>query len=164
MSKFPKKIERDSWVTEDRFTWDSTHKFFYIKNNTSKWSREKRVLSSLKKLYDDIYTNVVFVISDTTIPYIFDFVIPDEKLVIEYNGEEHYHFMPEFYETPALFLDKVRRDFSKILFSNEIGYKYLPVSYDQNITVDGLKYYIDNYAGDIEYILNHYDEHYERFD
>jgi len=162
MSRIPKKIKHPDWVED--FTWDSTHQFFYKKFNSPDWKGEKKLASVLKKIYDNVYSNVVFVVNNTAIPYVFDFVVPDENLVIEYNGEEHYHYSPELHESPAMYLKRVSSDFNKILFCWGAGYKYLPISYDQNITVDSVKYYIDSYAGDVDYVINHYKTRYEKFD
>lgn len=45
--------------------------------------------------------------------YRFDFYIPDKKIFIEYQGEQHYYFVEKFYKTRDQFLAAQERDRKK---------------------------------------------------
>lgn len=66
-------------------------------------------------------------------PLPFDFYLPKENILIEYNGEQHYSFNPFFHKSPENFErqkchDKIKRD-----FCFKKGLELIVISYKDSI-------------------------------
>ena len=59
-----------------------------------------------------------------------DFYVPSKKLLIEYNGEQHYVFRPGFHRSLADFRIQLERDMKKRKYAQEHGYKQIEISYE----------------------------------
>lgn len=60
----------------------------------------------------------------------FDFYIPELKLYIEVQGQQHYSFNKFFHKDVEDFTDQKYRDSLKTEWANEEGFKLLKLSYD----------------------------------
>lgn len=63
--------------------------------------------------------------------YRYDFYIPDRSgrpAIIEYNGAQHYEFVPNFYPSPRFWLTSLERDRRKISYAlaNDIDIYIIP--------------------------------------
>jgi hypothetical protein len=59
----------------------------------------------------------------------FDFFLPQEDYLIEYNGAQHYRFKPHWHKTIEKFIIHKKRDKAKIKFAKENGYKLIVIPY-----------------------------------
>lgn len=70
-------------------------------------------------------------IDKITLP--FDFYLPDYNLLIEYQGEQHYFFVPKIQKTIERFNEQQRRDSIKKQWALDNDYDLLEISYqDKN--------------------------------
>lgn len=58
-----------------------------------------------------------------------DMINHNLKLVVEYNGAQHYHFTPYYHKTYQVYLDQVERDQFKHQKLRELGYDLIIVPY-----------------------------------
>lgn len=63
-----------------------------------------------------------------------DCYIPDLKLGFEYNGEQHYQFIPAFHETEKDFREQQKRDKEKNKIAKERGIRLITIKYDEELT------------------------------
>ena len=70
--------------------------------------------------------------------HLFDWVIPDLKIVLECHGIQHYKHVPFFHKTKTAYLDQLKRDKEKKDAAEEIGWTYFVVKYDEELDVNEL--------------------------
>lgn len=63
-----------------------------------------------------------------------DIFIPELKLAIEYNGEQHYHLHEHFHRSEDVFLKQQERDIEKKRKCKEYNIKLYVIKYDEEIT------------------------------
>lgn len=66
----------------------------------------------------------------------YDIYIPSKRLLIEYNGRQHYHHTRLFHRSRAAFLAQQRRDRRKERLAKKNGYKFLVFRYDEPLFED----------------------------
>ena len=66
---------------------------------------------------------------------IFDFYVPDRKILIEFNGVQHYRFIEAWHRNEQGFNDSKRRDAIKVSYAKNKGLQLLTIPYNKNITV-----------------------------
>jgi hypothetical protein len=64
------------------------------------------------------------------------------KIAIEYNGRQHYHFIPYFHKTRDGFNNQKQRDFIKRLLCEKNKINLIEVPY--NVKIEDIKYFIMN--------------------
>jgi len=135
-------------------------KYGILRRKGRKWdSEQERILYSiLRQIYTGrkIFNHVRFE-EAPTLEY--DFFIPDESLVIEYNGQEHYCVVEGM--TVYDFYGRVYRDRCKLNNACKRGYTYIPIPFDIGLTVGIVKKWIDS-GWDKEKVIQHYLEYYEK--
>ena len=65
----------------------------------------------------------------------YDFFIPSKKIIIEFNGAQHYQWVTHFFRTRQDFLAQQERDRRKISYALAHGYKMYCIPYweEENI-------------------------------
>ena len=66
----------------------------------------------------------------------YDIFIPDKRLLIEYNGEQHYRFTPCFHKTKTKFVAQQRRDRRKARLAKKHDYLLIVFKYDEPLFED----------------------------
>ena len=158
MGKLPKKIETPSWLNVNDYKWSAKYKILHGVQRLLNWETEKKLFNLLRKEYPNVFHHVFFVDGDDNtkvIPFEYDFYIPDHGIVIEYNGKEHYDPLSVYHDDIFAFIKQVDRDVKKINYILSKGLKYVPISYDQALTLKNLRRYIDDIS-DIDDIVQHY--------
>ena len=155
MGKFPKKIKIPSWINMDEYQWSAHYRVIHGNRNKNIWENERRLYNVLKKSHK-VFHHVYFVNDDNTvIPYEYDFYLPDDNIVVEYNGREHYDPWAVFHDDIFSFLRKVSSDMEKIKIAYERGLRYVPISYDDVISKSTVERALKHYKS-IEDVLSHY--------
>jgi hypothetical protein len=105
-------------------SWDIKESSYPMKNEAGCRSKiQFKIGQILKKKYP--YDPIL---EDVTIPesrLSFDFYLPQRKLAIEVQGEQHFEFNPFFHESEQNFQDQQKRDEDKIAFCNLNGLKLI---------------------------------------
>ncbi len=66
----------------------------------------------------------------------FDICIPSKKVLIEYNGIQHYEFTACFHKNKTKFLEQQRRDRKKQKLAKKNNYKLIIFKYDEPLFED----------------------------
>lgn len=133
---------------EDLYMWDSAAQGYRLKKrntgsrHTSEEYHKTEVL--LTKLVEDLYGkgNVVtsyhpkWAISAKKVLLEYDICVPNQRLLIEYNGQQHYKRSRFFQHTQKEFSDQKKRDKYKIKAARLNGYKLIIFKYDEPIFKD----------------------------
>lgn len=64
----------------------------------------------------------------------FDFVLPEQKIIIEYDGEQHFFpvkFNNKEEDNRMIFIDSKKRDYEKDKIAKEIGFRIFRISYQR---------------------------------
>lgn len=69
--------------------------------------------------------------SDKNYPLYFDFYLPDYNVVIEYQGEQHYRFIPHLQKNEKRFQEGKNRDVLKRQYCNEKRIKMIEIPYTE---------------------------------
>ena len=89
----------------------------YLKHNNIKYKEQRHTLYCVNPK-----TGLVM-------PY--DFDLPESKIIIEVQGEQHYKYTPMFHSSEDDFQYQLWRDAYKKKFAEERGYKVLYINYDE---------------------------------
>jgi len=128
------------------YMWDSTIQGFRLKKRTagSRYTQKKyhKTETVLVKLLEQIYgkTNEItsyhplWAESPKGVLYEFDVYIKGTNLLIEYNGRQHYEYVPFFHKTKKRFFLQKRRDLLKQQLASSHGHKVITFKYDEPIT------------------------------
>lgn len=122
----------------------TSSKEYYLKEQSeTKWLCQSRLFDIIKSLYPDqpILPNYRCALDGLEI----DIYLPVLKLGFEYNGEQHYNFIPHFHKRFNDF-EKLRgRDVKKNEIAKEKGIRLITVKYDVELTVGNIKQLIGHY-------------------
>lgn len=77
-------------------------------------------------------------------PLSFDFYIKDKNLLIEYNGAQHYKFIPFFHKTIKSFRKQKHHDWLKRNYAKRNNINLLTISYKEDI-IEALSNYFEGY-------------------
>ncbi|AUS02887.1 protein of unknown function DUF723 [Vibrio phage 2.275.O._10N.286.54.E11] len=87
-----------------------------------------------KKILDD--NNITYIqqyrVNDVDCKYYYDFYLPDYNLFVEYDGKQHYEFVPIFHKDTDGFNRAQHRDTVKTAKAEELG-NILRIRYDDNV-------------------------------
>lgn len=72
----------------------------------------------------------------------FDFYLPELNLVIEFQGKQHYEYIPFFHRTKKNYLNCQMRDLRKKEYCKEHKINYLEISY---LEQENISYILDHY-------------------
>jgi hypothetical protein len=126
--------------------WDAKLKGFRLKkkNNGSRYTQDRfhRSETTLVKLLEDVYgkSNVFtsyhpeWAITRKRVLYEFDVYIPSKKLLIEYNGRQHYERVRFFHKTESEFKRQQFRDKAKEALAIVNNHRLIVFKYDEPIT------------------------------
>ena len=64
----------------------------------------------------------------------YDIAVKDKKLLIEYNGQQHYEYPNRFHKLKKYFLAQQRRDKRKEKLAKDNGWKFMVVKYNEPVT------------------------------
>ena len=140
--------EKLCWSHRKRYMWDSSIQGYRLKKRSrgSRYTIQEFHKSEIKltKIIESYYgtSNVVtsyhpkWAISPRQVLYEYDIFIKDKKLLIEYNGKQHYEFTPFFHKYERNFVKQQQRDKRKIKLAKENGFKLMIFRYDEPIFKD----------------------------
>ena len=63
----------------------------------------------------------------------YDIVVPDKKLIVEFDGEQHFKFVPLFHKTYNGFIEYKNKEEFKEKAAKENGYKLIRFSYVNDV-------------------------------
>jgi hypothetical protein len=84
----------------------------------------------------------------------YDIYIPEKRLLIEYNGEQHYQFTPCFHKNKTRFILQQRRDKRKARLANKNKYILIIFKYDEPLIKD----YVINKIEKTKHDLNEFNK------
>lgn len=128
--------------------WDSKIQGFRLKKRLSgsrytqlDYHKNEIKLTKILESYfgsSDIVTSFhpLWAKSRKQVLYEYDILVKSEKILIEYNGIQHYKYTPFFHHSRKEFKDRKRMDFRKKILANENGYNLLTIRYDEPIFED----------------------------
>ena len=64
----------------------------------------------------------------------FDIVLPDKKVIIEYDGRQHYEHVKFFHKTKKAFHDAQKRDKVKERLAKKHGFTVVRIRYDEKVS------------------------------
>ena len=108
--------------------------------------RESRLRKILNKLYNiqNVFEEVVFEWcknpkTNTCLRFDFGVLTPDGLVLVEFNGEQHYKYVPFFHKTKAGFLEQKYRDSVKKQKAKEMGIPLHIVAYNCILNESNIK-------------------------
>lgn len=131
---------------EKTLMWDSKLQGFRLKkrNTGSRYTQssyhkaETKLVRILERVYglSDVFTSFhpVWAVSNKGVLYEYDVCIPSDKLLIEYNGRQHYEYVPFFHRNYYNFIKQQRRDGLKKRMAKKNNYNLVIFKYDDPIT------------------------------
>lgn len=93
-----------------------------------KESKGEALISEILKKYN-INFNRQYRIPEIEEIYFYDFYLPDQNLLIEFHGIQHYKFVKHFHKTKEKFLKRLIDDDKKKFLAKEYNYKFLCLKY-----------------------------------
>ena len=127
------------------YMWDSSLQGVRLKKRGpgSRYTTKKfhKTEIMLTKIIEHIYgmKNVVtswhpvWAETDKGVLYEYDIYIPSLRLLIEYNGVQHYRYTSFFHKNEATFKKQLARDKKKKILAKENGYTLVVFKYDEPI-------------------------------
>ena len=133
-----------------KFIYDSSIRGFRLKkakNGTATRYVRKKFHSheiELTKILERYYgaSNVVtgyhplWAVSEKGALLEYDIFIKDKKILIEYNGIQHYQFTKFFHKVHSRFFAQEKRDVHKIQLAKDNDFKLVVVKYDEPLVED----------------------------
>ena len=120
------------------YLWDKKYKLFRRKGNkpNTKYKSQHTLYSVCKLLYGKVFQEVAFprCYSEKGSLLRFDIYIPDKRILIEYQGDEHYKFIRFFHRTKREYKAMLRRDFTKKAFCVKYGYVFIEFTQKDNVS------------------------------
>jgi len=128
--------------------WDSSIQSYRLKKRYrgSRYTNEQYHNSEIKltrliEAYygsDDVRTGVhpIWAETDKGVLYEFDILIKSQKILVEYNGIQHYEYTKFFQRTKKRFIDQKKRDKKKYKLAKDNGYKVIIFKYDEPLFKD----------------------------
>jgi len=93
----------------------------------------------------------------------FDFVLPKKRLIIEYNGEQHYRPVSfgskKKYAAQENLIDNIRRDYRKYQWCKKYGFDLLIIPYWELDRIDEILAELDIDSTEIPDIVKEYEPH-----
>ena len=89
-----------------------------------KWLEDKDISFITQKRFDGLKDN-------RKLSY--DFYLPKYNMLIEYNGIQHYEFVPYFHKTLHDFHKQLHHDWLKRKYANKNGFNYLVIPYWEDV-------------------------------
>lgn len=148
--RFSKKGDTLCARHKKNFIWDSKIQGYRLKkreNGSStryikkKFHKHEIELAKVLENYygpSNVYTGYhpKWAISKKGVLLEFDMLIYDKKILIEYNGIQHYKFTPYFHKTKTRFEEQKRRDRRKARLAKTQGYCLIIFKYDEPLFED----------------------------
>lgn len=140
------------------YKWDSTIQGFRLKkkNRGSRYTKDSFHKNEIKltKILEQVYgsKNIItsfhplWAESLKKVLLEYDIFIKTRKILIEYNGRQHYEYVPFFHKSKIEFLRQKRRDKRKKNLAKKQGVFLLVIKYDEPIFKD---YIINKIEGKI---------------
>ncbi len=128
------------------YVWDSKLQGFRLKkrNTGSRYTQANfhKAETNLVKLIEHIYGkskvytsyHPKWALSPKNVLYEYDIYVPSENLLIEYNGRQHYEFVPFFHKTMVRFKRQQQRDKLKSQLAETHGCRLVTFKHDEPIT------------------------------
>jgi len=120
------------------YIWDKKYKLFRRRGNISKikYQSQRKLYAVCKLLYGKVFQEVAFpnCYSEKGSLLRFDIYIPDKRILIEYQGDEHYRFIRYFHKTKSAYRSMLRRDFRKKVFCLKHDYIFLEFTQNDNVS------------------------------
>lgn len=144
----------------DIYMWDSSIQAFRLKKRSrgSRYTKEDYHKSEIKltkfieEYYgkNDVYTGVhpIWAVSDKKVLCEFDILIKSRKILVEYNGDQHYKFNKFFQKNRNKFYKQRYRDKKKYKLAEEHGYKVVIFKYDEPLFKEYILNKIEGYKHD----------------
>lgn len=113
-------------------------KDYYVKDKSEvKWLSEQKLADIIQELFPDqlIFRNNRQVLDGLEI----DIYLPTLRLGFEYNGEQHYQFIPSIHKRFVDFQNTILRDKIKNERAIEKGIRLITVKYDYELTINNIK-------------------------
>lgn len=99
---------------------------------------ENKLLEILKLIFgrDNVIASVhpLWAFSNKKVLLEFDIGVVSKKLLVEYNGIQHYEYPNFFHKTRQDFKDQVDRDELKAKQASDNGWKLLVIKYSEGVT------------------------------
>jgi hypothetical protein len=145
------------------YKWEASIQGFRLKKKNqgsrytqSDYHKNEIILTKLLEKYygkKNIITSYhpIWALSKKNVLYEFDIYIKNKDVLIEYNGEQHYEFVPFFQKTKSKFKEQVQRDKRKSRLAKKNGKKLIVFKYDEPIFED---YIINKIEGELNGIFN----------
>ena len=141
---------------DSKYMWDSTIKGFRLKkrNNGSRYTTlsfhktETKLVKILERLFG--LSNVItsyhpeWAISPKGVLLEYDILLKDKNILIEFNGRQHYEYVPFFHKSRNKFKLQQERDKLKKILAINNGYKLITIKHDEPITKSYIKARINN--------------------
>ena len=106
-------------------------------NTTHDSANELRLHNVICELYGrkHVFKHVhpLWAISSKGVLLEYDVAVPSEKLLIEYDGRQHFEYPNFFHRSKKQFLLQVRRDKKKNRLAKKNGFKLVRFNYKENI-------------------------------
>ena len=120
-----------------KYLWDKKYKIFRKKLNAAgtKYKTQHLLYEICKSLYGTAFEEVAFYqcYSEKGALLRFDIYIPSKRILIEYQGREHFEYNEFFHKTRKEFKSAQLRDLRKKVFCSRYGYGFLEFIYKDNI-------------------------------
>ena len=128
------------------YVWDSKLQGYRLKkrNTGSRYTQANfhKTETNLVKLIEHLYGkskvctsfHPKWALSPKNVLYEYDIYVPSENLLIEYNGRQHYEFVPFFHKTTVRFKRQQQRDKLKSQLAESHGYRLVTFKYTDPIT------------------------------
>lgn len=130
------------------YLWDKKYKIFRKRLNIvgTRYKAQHLLYEICKSLYGTVFEEVAFprCYSKKGALLRFDIYIPKKKILIEYQGLEHFEFNKFFHKTRKEFRNAQLRDLRKKAFCSKFKYILVEFCYDDKIFAHEVKMKIDN--------------------
>lgn len=145
------------------YKWESSIQGYRLKkkNSGSRYTQsdfhknEIRLTKILEQHYgkENVITSFhpIWAISRKKVLYEYDIFVVNRNILIEYNGQQHYEFIPFFQKTKANFKKQLARDKAKVKLAKKNGKNLIVFKYDEPIFKD---YVINKIEGELHGINN----------
>lgn len=141
-----------------RYMWDGSIQAYRLKKRSrgSRYTNEQYHKSEIKltkiieRHYgsDDVFTSVhpIWALTPKEVLYEFDIYIKSKRVLVEYNGIQHYEYTNFFQHSKKKFNEQKKRDKTKYKLAKENGYSVVIFRYDEPMFKD---YVINKIEGNL---------------
>lgn len=77
-------------------------------------------------------------------PLVFDFFLPDNKMLIEFDGQQHFYFVPHFHGSHERFHELKQHDIIKEKYANANDYVLIRIT---SLSYEEIKNVLEHWAG-----------------